>query len=82
MRWNKQYPLTGTITKVFPLDGRKVMGEKSIARSPAALIESVRFAKRWPGIEQVFRLERSATMLKTGEVRHQVVYGLSNLSLR
>jgi hypothetical protein len=40
------------------------------------------FAKRWPGIEQVFRLEQTARLLKTGQIRHQVVYGLSSLSLR
>lgn len=40
------------------------------------------FGKQWQGIEQVFRLERTATILKTGEVRHQIVYGLSSLSLR
>ncbi len=40
------------------------------------------FVKRWQGIEQVFRLERTARILKTGEIRHQVVYGLSSLSLR
>ncbi|MBV9019956.1 MAG: ISAs1 family transposase [Ktedonobacteraceae bacterium] len=40
------------------------------------------FGKQWQGIEQVFRLERTTCILKTGEVRHQVVYGLSNLPLR
>jgi predicted transposase YbfD/YdcC len=39
------------------------------------------FAKQWHSIEHVFRRERTATILKTGEVRHQVIYGLSNLSL-
>src|SRR5690242_8619125 len=39
------------------------------------------FTKRWQGIEQVFRLERTTTILKTGEIRRQVVYGLSNLPL-
>jgi predicted transposase YbfD/YdcC len=39
------------------------------------------FANQWQGIEQVFRLERTTLILKTGEVRHQVVYGLSSLSL-
>jgi predicted transposase YbfD/YdcC len=39
------------------------------------------FAKKWEGIEQVFRLERTTHIQKTGETRHQVVYGLSNLSL-
>ena len=40
------------------------------------------FAKQWLGIEQVFRLERMTRLLKTGEVRHQIVYGLSNLPMR
>ncbi len=40
------------------------------------------FAKDWQGIEQVFRLERTARILKTDQLRHEVVYGLSNLSLR
>jgi predicted transposase YbfD/YdcC len=40
------------------------------------------FAKDWQGIEQVFRLERTARILKTNQIRHEVVYGLSNLSMR
>ncbi len=40
------------------------------------------FAKDWQGIEQVFRLERTARILKTDQLRHEVVYGLSNLSMR
>jgi predicted transposase YbfD/YdcC len=39
------------------------------------------FAKRWAGVAQVFCLERTTTLLKSGKVRHQIVYGLSNLSL-
>lgn len=39
------------------------------------------FASRWTGIAQVFRLHRTTTLLKTAEVRHQTVYGISNLSL-
>ena len=38
-------------------------------------------AKRWTGVAQVFCVERTATVLKFGAVRRQVVYGLSNLSL-
>lgn len=37
------------------------------------------FGKPWEGIEQVVRLERTACLLKTGQVRHEVVYGLSSL---
>jgi predicted transposase YbfD/YdcC len=39
------------------------------------------FGKQWHGLEQVFRLERTTTILKTGAMRHQVVYGLSNLPM-
>lgn len=39
------------------------------------------FGKEWEGIEQVFRLERTVRMVKTGVIRHEVRYGLSSLSL-
>jgi hypothetical protein len=58
------------------------MDDWNIDRSPVALIEIAWFAKQWQGIEQVFRLERTTCILNTGEMRHQIVYGLSNLSLR
>jgi predicted transposase YbfD/YdcC len=34
----------------------------------------------WPGVAQVFKLERRTVRLVTGEVRHEVVYGLTSLS--
>jgi predicted transposase YbfD/YdcC len=34
----------------------------------------------WPGVAQVFKLERRTVRLATGEVRHEVVYGLTSLS--
>ncbi|GHO92860.1 ISAs1 family transposase [Reticulibacter mediterranei] len=40
------------------------------------------FGKQWEGIEQVFRLERTTFLLKAGTLRHEVVYGLSSLSMR
>jgi predicted transposase YbfD/YdcC len=39
------------------------------------------FAKQWEGIEQVFCLERTTRILKTDQIRHEVVYGLSSLAL-
>lgn len=39
------------------------------------------FANRWAGVAQVFCLERTTLVLKSGKERHQIVYGLSNLSL-
>lgn len=40
------------------------------------------FAKQGEGIEQVFRLERTVRLLRTEKLRHEVVYGLSSLSMR
>jgi len=34
----------------------------------------------WPGVEQVFQLERQVTNKKTGEVTTQIVYGMTSLS--
>jgi len=39
------------------------------------------FAKRCRGVGQVFRLQPTTPLLKTGDVRKQTVYGISNLSL-
>lgn len=33
----------------------------------------------WPGFQQVFRLDRKTTILKTGDIRTQTVYGLTSL---
>jgi hypothetical protein len=38
------------------------------------------FAKDWGDVAQVFRLERHVRKLKTGEVHHEVVSGLSSWS--
>jgi predicted transposase YbfD/YdcC len=34
----------------------------------------------WPGVAQVFKLERRTVRLATGEVRQQVVYGITSLA--
>lgn len=39
------------------------------------------FGKRWAGVAQVFCLQRTTTLLKSGKQRQQTVYGLSNLSV-
>jgi predicted transposase YbfD/YdcC len=33
----------------------------------------------WPGLAQVFQMERSVTMKKSEEQRHEVVYGVTSL---
>ncbi len=40
------------------------------------------FAKDWQGLEQVFRLQRTRHILKTGLIEHEVIYGLSSLAMR
>ncbi|TFH39622.1 MAG: ISAs1 family transposase [ANME-2 cluster archaeon] len=34
----------------------------------------------WPFLQQVFKLERQATICKTGKSRHEIVYGVTSLS--
>lgn len=34
----------------------------------------------WPGLQQVFRLDRKTIILKTGQVRQETTYGLTSLS--
>jgi predicted transposase YbfD/YdcC len=33
----------------------------------------------WPGLQQVFQLERNITIKKTGQRRHEVIYGVTSL---
>jgi len=35
---------------------------------------------QWPGLQQVFRLERRVTHKKSGQRRHEVVYGITSLA--
>jgi len=34
----------------------------------------------WPFLQQVFKLERFITILKTGRIRHEIIYGITSLS--
>jgi predicted transposase YbfD/YdcC len=34
----------------------------------------------WPGLQQVFQLERTITIKKTGHQRHEIVYGVTSLT--
>lgn len=34
----------------------------------------------WPFLQQVFKLERSVTVLKTGQTRYEILYGITSLS--
>src|SRR5215831_243649 len=65
-----------------PRPGTKGMDAWNIVTSPVVLIEIAWFAKQWQGIEQVFRLQRTRCILKSGTIEQEVVYGLSSLSMR
>jgi predicted transposase YbfD/YdcC len=34
----------------------------------------------WPFLQQVFKMERSVTIKKTGKTRHEIIYGITSLS--
>ncbi|MCX6028494.1 MAG: ISAs1 family transposase [Chloroflexi bacterium] len=34
----------------------------------------------WPGLQQVFQIERTITIKKTGLQRHEIVYGVTSLT--
>jgi predicted transposase YbfD/YdcC len=34
----------------------------------------------WPGLQQVFQIERTITIKKTGRKRHEIVYGVTSLT--
>jgi len=46
----------------------------------AMLAAFLREELTWPGVQQVFRLERTAVEVATGQTRREVVYGLTSLS--
>ncbi len=35
---------------------------------------------QWPFLQQVFQLQRTTTLLKTGKTRHEIIYGITSLS--
>jgi hypothetical protein len=58
------------------------MGGWNIENSSPVLSLHDGCGKQWAGIAQLFRLEPTVRLLKTNQLRRQVVYGLSRLSLQ
>ncbi len=91
-----QPTLCADIAAVFTSDDRTVVGgrvprdlrtartvEKGHGRQETrTLTASTDLAgyRDWPGLAQVFRLERQRVQTKTGATQHEVVYGLTSLS--
>jgi predicted transposase YbfD/YdcC len=65
-----------TLTAAYTVDA----GHGRIERRQLLASSALAGYLRWPGVQQVFRLERTVTIKKSGKVRHEVVYGLSSLA--
>jgi predicted transposase YbfD/YdcC len=65
-----------TLTQATSLDA----GHGRIERRQLVASTALADYLNWPGLQQVFRLERTVTIKKTGKQRHEVVYGISSLA--
>jgi len=65
-----------TVTAAYDVDAGHGRIEPRLLVASSALADYL----RWPGLQQVFRLERTVTIKKTGQQRQEVVYGLTSLS--
>ena len=55
-------------------------GHGRLERRKITVSSELKGYTKWPFLEQVFRLERERINLKTGEIEHEVIYGLTSLS--
>ena len=65
-----------TLTQAQSLDA----GHGRIERRQLVASTALADYLNWPGLQQVFRLERTITIKKTGKQRHEVVYGITSLA--
>jgi predicted transposase YbfD/YdcC len=65
-----------TLTKAETVDA----GHGRIERRQLVASTALADYLRWPGLQQVFRLQRTVTIKKTGTQRHEVVYGMTSLA--
>jgi predicted transposase YbfD/YdcC len=65
-----------TLTKAETVDAGHARIERRQLVASTALADYL----RWPGLPQVFRLQRTVTIKKTGTQRHEVVYGITSLA--
>lgn len=64
-----------TVTRAESVDA----GHGRIERRQLVASTALADYLNWPGLAQVFRLERTITIKKTGQQRHEVVYGMTSL---
>lgn len=65
-----------TLTQASTLDLRHGRIEQRRLIASSALIGYT----LWPGLQQVFQIERTITVKKTGQHRHEIVYGVTSLT--
>ncbi len=65
-----------TLTEAKTLDLRHGRIEQRCLIASSALVGYT----RWPGLQQVFQIERTITNKKSGKQRHEIVYGLTSLT--
>lgn len=65
-----------TLTQASTLDLRHGRIEQRRLTASSALVGYT----PWPGLQQVFQIERTITVKKTGLKRHEIVYGVTSLS--
>jgi predicted transposase YbfD/YdcC len=68
--------VTDTLTRAEAVEA----GHGRIERRRLVASTALADYMRWPGLQQVFRLERTVTTKKTGQQRHEVVYGITSLA--
>lgn len=77
---HNQPTLRADITTVFPADDRTVAkGHGRQETRTLTASSDLRGYSDWPGLDQVFRRERTRRHTKSGKPQQQVVYGLTSL---
>lgn len=68
--------VSDTLTQATSVD----LGHGRIEQRRLTASAALRDYTPWPGLEQVFQIERTITIKKTGQRRHEIVYGLTSLT--
>jgi len=55
------------------------MGQGRVAQRTLTTSTALAGLSAWPGLAQVFQVERQVSSKKTGQERHEIVYGVSSL---
>jgi len=70
----------GHVVHDFQTVAKTEKGHGRIERRTLTTSSELKGYSEWPGMEQVFRLDRYRVNTKTGEVEEEVSYGLTSLS--